>query len=151
MNDRATFTKMEASTAQDWQKIGAEFMQRTLDQARDVPALAAHASALADAMAQLRTATRGAWSTGQPDEALANATPYLQAFGHTVLAWIWLDVALCAQPKLAGASADDAALLNGKLAACTYFFHYELPKIGAWLGVVASRDDTCRAIAEESF
>ena len=26
MNDRATFTKMEASTAQDWQKIGAEFM-----------------------------------------------------------------------------------------------------------------------------
>mgnify|MGYP003694039443 CR=1 FL=1 len=31
-----------------------------------------------------------------PDEALANATPYLQAFGHVVLAWIWLDVALCA-------------------------------------------------------
>ena len=25
MNDRATFTKMEASTAQDWQKIGEEF------------------------------------------------------------------------------------------------------------------------------
>jgi hypothetical protein len=28
-----------------------------------------------------------------PTEALANAVPYLQAFGHTVLAWIWLDVA----------------------------------------------------------
>ncbi len=38
-------------------------------------------------------ATRAAWSTGVPAEALANATPYLQAFGHLVLAWIWLDVA----------------------------------------------------------
>ena len=26
MNDRATFTRMEASTASDWQKIGGEFM-----------------------------------------------------------------------------------------------------------------------------
>ena len=38
--------------------------------------------------------TRAAWATGEPEEALANATPYLQAFGHVVLAWIWLDVAL---------------------------------------------------------
>jgi hypothetical protein len=30
----------------------------------------------------------------QPSEALANAVPYMQAFGHVVLAWIWLDVAL---------------------------------------------------------
>src|SRR6185312_14625432 len=29
-------------------------------------------------------------------DALANAVPYMQAFGHTVLAWIWLDVALAA-------------------------------------------------------
>jgi hypothetical protein len=36
-----------------------------------------------------------------PEEALANATPYLQAFGHTVLAWLWLDVALSAQQALA--------------------------------------------------
>ena len=75
----------------------------------------------------------------------ANATPYLQAFGHLVLAWMWLDVATCA----AAAAPSDAQ--RGRLAACRYFFRYELPKIGAWLGVVASRDDTCRAIAEESF
>ena len=81
-----------------------------------------------------------------PDEALANATPYLQAFGHVVLAWIWLDVAICA----ARAPADDAAQ-RGKLAACRYFFHYELPKIGAWLGVVERRDDTCRTMAEDWF
>jgi hypothetical protein len=34
--------------------------------------------------------------TGSPQEALANATPYLQAFGHVTVAWIWLDVAICA-------------------------------------------------------
>ena len=48
------------------------------------------------AVEQLVAATRAAWETGSPQEALANATPYLQAFGHVVLAWIWLDVAICA-------------------------------------------------------
>ena len=95
---------------------------------------------------ELAAATRAAWSTGVPDEALANATPYLQAFGHVVLAWIWLDVALCA----ARAGGGDAGQ-RGRLAACRYFFRYELPRIGAWLGVVAARDDTCRTMAEESF
>ena len=36
---------------------------------------------------------------------------------------------------------------RGRLAACRYFFRYELPKIDAWLGVVAARDDTCRTHA----
>ena len=46
-----------------------------------------------------------AWATGEPDDALANATPYMQAFGHLVLAWMWLDVALAharASPRRAG-------------------------------------------------
>ena len=41
------------------------------------------------ALQQLAAATQSAWSTGVPEEALANATPYLQAFGHVVLAWMW--------------------------------------------------------------
>jgi len=68
-----------------------------------------------------------------------------------VLAWIWLDVALCAQADLEGRPADDAAMRRGKLAACTYFFHYELPRIAAWLKVVETRDPTCRDMAEEWF
>ena len=63
-----------------------------------------------------------------PQEALANATPYLQAFGHVVLAWIWLDVALCA-----GRGRPTTRRSAAGCAACRYFFHYELPKIGAWL------------------
>jgi len=123
----------------------------TIGRARDVPALAEHAEALTAALKHLGAATKAAWSTGSPDEALANATPYLQAFGHVVLAWIWLDVAACAQPKLANATTDDTALLQGKLAACTYFFHYELPRIAAWLKVVETRDATCRTMEENWF
>jgi hypothetical protein len=46
------------------------------------------------ALQQVGAATKAAWATGEPAEALANAVPYMQAFGHVVLAWIWLDVAL---------------------------------------------------------
>jgi len=122
----------------------------TQQRAQSVPELAAHAAALGEALQHLGEATRAAWSTGNPDEALANATPYLQAFGHVVIAWIWLDVALCAQGQLT-AGQGDAPSLHGRLAACTYFFHYELPRIGAWLKVVETRDATCRTMDEAWF
>ena len=79
-----------------------------------------------------------------PEEALANATPYLQAFGHVVLAWTWLDVALAAR-RIGGPAGE------GRLAATRYFFAYELPKIDAWLAVVAAREDVCRTMSEDSF
>ncbi len=122
-------------------------IDETITRAKAVPALAGHALALSVAVQHIETATRAAWSTGSPDEALANATPYLQAFGHVVVAWIWLDVVSCA----AAAAAASDAVQRGRLAGCRFFFHYELPKIGAWLSVVESRDDTCRTLAEESF
>ncbi len=123
-------------------------IEATLERAAGsaVAELAEYAQALQRASEEVALATRAAWSTGVPAEALANATPYLQAFGHLVLAWIWLDVGTCA-----GGSADGDAAQRGRFAACRYFFRYELPRIGAWLGVVAARDDTCRTMAEESF
>ena len=117
----------------------------TIERAIQVPELAVHANALGQALAQVGAATKAAWATGNPSDALANAVPYLQAFGHTVLAWIWLDVALTAQ------AAADSAARTGRLAAMRFFFHYELPKIGAWLQVVSSRDQTCAALPEEAF
>jgi alkylation response protein AidB-like acyl-CoA dehydrogenase len=126
----------------------AHTVNRTIERALAVPALAEHANALAGALKSLGHATKAAWATGEPEAALANATPYLQAFGHTVLAWIWLDVALAAQARL-GRGDDD--LLHGKLAAARYFFRYELPRIGAWLKVVETRDDTCRTMNDAWF
>ena len=128
----------------------ARTVNATVEHALAAPALAEHANALAGALKHLGNATRAAWSTGNPDEALANATPYLQAFGHTVLAWIWLDVALRARQQI-DAAQGDAALLQGQLAACTYFFHYELPRTSAWLKVVETRDATCRTMDEAWF
>ncbi len=113
---------------------------------------AAEAHALDGALQALGQATRGAWASGQPEEALANATPYLQGFGHVVLAWIWLDVALVAQGLADGPDgADGIPAARGQLAAARYFFRYELPKVPAWLAVVESRDDTCRSMQAAWF
>ncbi|BEP61793.1 acyl-CoA dehydrogenase [Variovorax sp. V213] len=120
----------------------------TIGRAATVPALAGHAQALAAALKRIGTATEAAWSTGDPADALANAVPYMQAFGHTVLAWIWLDVAR----RALEIDAEKArAVTAGKIGATDYFFHYELPKIGAWLNVVESRDPTCTALPEDAF
>lgn len=117
----------------------------TIERAIQVPDLAAHANALGKALQDVGSATKAAWATGNPTDALANAVPYLQAFGHTVLAWIWLDVALAAQAQ------PDSSARTGRLAAARFFFHYELPKIGAWLQVVRERDLTCGSLPEDAF
>ncbi|MBL0726856.1 acyl-CoA dehydrogenase [Piscinibacter sp. HJYY11] len=118
----------------------------TIERAVQTPEWAEAANSLAGALKHLGNATKSAWATGVPEEALANAVPYLQAFGHTVLAWIWLDVALCAQ-----ASKADENLRQGTLAAARYFFRYELPRVPAWLKVVETRDDTCRTMNDAWF
>ena len=45
----------------------------------------------------------------------------------------------------------DAAFRAGKLAAMRYFYAYELPKIDAWLGVVARREALVREIDPQSL
>ena len=120
----------------------------TVARASQVPELAEHAHALATALQQVSSATLAAWATGQPGEALANAVPYMQALGHTVVAWMWLDVALTA---LAVDDSKSIAATVGRLGATRYFYHYELPKIGAWLQVVQTRDLTCADLPEEAF
>lgn len=117
----------------------------TIERAIQVPDLAAHANALGQALQAVGAATKAAWATANPTEALANAVPYMQAFGHTVLAWVWLDVALVAH----AAAASPAR--QGRLAAARYFFHYELPRIGAWLQVVRERDLTCAELPDDAF
>ena len=64
-------------------------------------------SATALQQARRRDASRPG-PPAMPDEALANATPYLQAFGHMVLAWIWLDVALAQRSSAAPSRARRA-------------------------------------------
>ena len=123
-------------------------IKATIERALQVPELAAHGNALGQALAHVGSATEAAWATGKPRDALANAVPYMQGFGHTVLAWIWLDVALAALKSDATKSVASTA---GRLGATRYFYHYELPKIAAWLKVVETRDLTCADLPEEAF
>ncbi|MGB4059308.1 MAG: acyl-CoA dehydrogenase [Burkholderiaceae bacterium] len=123
-------------------------MAATAARARTHAALAPHADALEAALQQVAQATQNAWATGNPTEALANAVPYLQAFGHTVLAWVWLDVACTVHtldPDL------KIAKNQGWSSAGAYFYHYELPKTGAWLNVVNQRQAVCAQLAEDAF
>jgi len=127
-------------------KLLAHRIDATLTRALGEPRFAEHANALARALQRLGAATRAAWATSDPVRALANATPYLQAFGHTVLAWLWLDVGLAALRQAAGTPAT-----AGRLAALDYFMRYELPKTDAWLRVVEARDTTCLDVPEDAF
>jgi butyryl-CoA dehydrogenase len=117
-------------------------MADTAQRAGQVEGLAEPANALSGALQKLGAATKAAWATGVPEEALANATPYLQAFGHVVLAWLWLDVAL---------AAESSPLKPGKRAAMRYFYAFELPKIDAWLGPVARREPLLREVQDAWF
>ena len=123
--------------------LGAR-MRETADKAMAFADLAADAKALNTALQKVIAATQMAWSSGQPQEALANAVPYLQAFGHLVLAWIWLDVS-------ASCRGEQTPAQTGRQAAAKFFYHYELPKIDTWLQVVSNRDMTCANLAEDAF
>ena len=124
----------------------------TVSRAKDHADLRKLAVDLEGGFAMLREAITGAWQTGNAEEAVVNATPFLQAFGHVVIAWIWLDIALAAiQVRTNAGTSKGSDYLRGKLQAARYFFEYELPKISAWLGVVGARNSTCRNMKEEWF
>jgi butyryl-CoA dehydrogenase len=126
----------------------AQRIGQTVQQASEHAELKRESAAVARGLQRLLDATRAAWSTREPDEALANATPYLQSFGHVVVAWLWLDVARAA---VAAAAGNDDGFLRGKLQAARYFLDFELPKIDAWLAVVAARNPTCREMQDDWF
>ncbi len=122
-----------------WQLLRAR-MHACSKKAAQHGALKAFANDLDQAIDSVKKATHAAWANGNPQEALANAVPYMQAFGHMVLAWIWLDIAT-----------NNIVIKAVNTPATAYFYHYELPKIGAWLKVVQERDMTCALMREEDF
>lgn len=75
------------------------------------------------------------WSGGDPALALANSAVYLEAAGHVVMAWIWLEQLLAV-----GERSD--AFFDGKRAAARYFYAFELPKVDPQFDLLASLDRT---------
>ena len=81
------------------------------------------------------------------DKALANASVYLEAFGHVVMAWIWIEQALIA--TRAGNQYED--FYRGKLQACKYFIQWELPKVRPMLNLLESLDSTTLEMRDNWF
>ncbi|MDQ3205218.1 MAG: acyl-CoA dehydrogenase, partial [Pseudomonadota bacterium] len=98
-------------------------------------ALQDHATALQSRLRRLSEVTRSLWSAGDPQLTLANASVYLEAFGHVTVAWIWLEQALAADGK-------DSDFHDGKRSAARFFFHWELPKVDPQLELLASLERT---------
>jgi hypothetical protein len=110
----------------------------TIAAARSVGQLADYADALAAAWTRIDTVTRQLYGAGDLNITLANASLYLEAVGHAVLAWIWLEQALAAVRGID----RDADFYQGKLQACRYFYTWELPKIGPQLDLLGRLDTT---------
>ena len=109
--------------------------------------LAAMAAELRTAVERIGAVTQTLWQRQDPPAALAHATPYMQAFGHVVLAWVWLELATTAQ-RTAVAAGDDSLRASLRHTA-RWFFAHELPRVGAWLQPAERGDRSVLETAEE--
>jgi butyryl-CoA dehydrogenase len=96
---------------------------------------AGFAADLDRAVQRLASVTATLWGTGDPELALANATSYLEAAGHIVVGWLWLEQALAT-----GTAGSD--FHEGKRAAARYFHRWELPTVHPHLDLLESLDRT---------
>ena len=99
------------------------------------PELEYNAASLESRLRRLSEVTEVLWSAGDPQLTLANASVYLEAFGHVTVAWIWLEQATAA----AGKAGD---FHDGKRSAARYFFRWELPRVDPQLDLLASLERT---------
>jgi alkylation response protein AidB-like acyl-CoA dehydrogenase len=124
----------------------------TIHAARAYGALADHAHSLEDAWKRIQAVTDELGRLDEDRLRLANASAYLEAFGHGVVAWLWLSQAVVAQRTLSETDGPaDRSFYLGKLQVCRYFFHWELPRISAWLQLLDPVDTTCLDMAEAWF
>jgi butyryl-CoA dehydrogenase len=94
-----------------------------------------HAAQLRAVADRLVAVTGFLGGLGDPRLILADATAYLEATGHLVVAWLWLE-------QYVAADGMQGAFYDGKRAAARYFFARELPKVGPMLDLLASGDRT---------
>ncbi|WP_228001095.1 acyl-CoA dehydrogenase [Nocardia australiensis] len=93
---------------------------------------------------RLLTVTGWMFGSGDIAAAMANSSIYLEAFGHVVLSWIWLEQALAAHGR-------DGDFYEGKRAAARYFFRYELPKTEPQLDLLELMDRTALDMRDSWF
>ncbi len=118
-------------------------IEATVSASRQVPALAGFADTLATVWCRVGEVAEALIHSNDTGPVLDHATPFLRAFGHAVVAWLWLDMArLCTTAS---------AFHCGKRAAARFFFEHELPKVDLWLDLVAARSDLLASTSTECF
>ncbi len=100
--------------------------------------------ALDAAVARLVETTGALWAGADPETALANAAVYLEAAGHVVIAWMWLEQVVAAHGR-------EGDFYDGKRLAARYFFRFELPRTGPQFDLLASLDRTTVDLSEAWF
>ena len=126
-------------------------IQGTIDSAISHSGLTSFCEQLETSLVQVEETIDVVGKADDPSLALANATIFLDAMGHLVIAWMWLKQAVAAvEGKHKGNSKDDA-FYEGKIAAMKFFFNYELPKIKPNLELVGQLDSTCYDLTAEQF
>ena len=128
-----------------------EEMEATIDLATGHSELASFCDQLEEYLTLTEDTIFAVGQAENPSLALANATIFLDAMGHLVIAWMWLKQAVAAvEGKQKGNKADDA-FYDGKVAAMRFFFRYELPKIKPNLTLVGELDATCYDLTADQF
>jgi butyryl-CoA dehydrogenase len=124
-------------------------LQNTITAARKYKELEKFAGELNQALTKLQEVTHHLISIAQkqgPEAFLADATLYLEFFGHVTIAWQWLLQGIAVQKALNNSAAKkDVNFYQGKMFTLRYFFAYELPKT---LGLVKRLMDEDRLTLE---
>ena len=102
------------------------------------------ASSLQEALDQLSGTVRAIAGLGDPDRMMSNSTVFLEAAGHVVVAWIWLE-------QLVACADRTGDFYDGKRQAAAYFFRWELPRTRAQFDLLASGDDTVLGMRDAWF
>ena len=140
-------------------KLFSREIESTCHEAASVNDLRPMTEALGRAASRAMQTTRKLFASDDLDKTLANASIYLEMFGHIVIAWVWLKQAAVAARALqagipAAPDAPDApdahdaldaaeqSFYRGKLQAAQFFFQWELPKCAAWCDLLESMDTT---------
>ncbi|MGI9163979.1 MAG: acyl-CoA dehydrogenase [Mycobacterium sp.] len=106
--------------------------------------LAGMAAVLDAGWQRLAGVTASMFASGDVDAALANSAVYLEAVGHLVVAWMWLEQMIAADGK-------QGDFYDGKRAAGRYFFGYELPRTGPQLDLLERLDRTTLEMRADWF
>ena len=93
---------------------------------------------------KLVAVTMSMFASGDVEAAMANSAIYLEAFGHIVIAWMWLE-------QFVATGDNPGDFYDGKRQAARFFFGYELPRTAPQLSLLESLDRTTLDMRDDWF